>query len=58
MRFQTLYEGRWIFAVIFALGVAGWLLHWPWLAVLAGVFALVMVGLTGAASAVRGVGAP
>ena len=40
MRFQTLFEGRWIFAVIFALGVAGWLLHWPWLMILAGLLVL------------------
>lgn len=31
MRFQTLYEGRHIFAVILALGVVGALLHWMWL---------------------------
>ncbi len=35
MRFQTLYEGRWIFAVIFALGAVGLIFHWWWLAVLA-----------------------
>ena len=35
MRFQTFYEGRWIFAVIFALGVVGWLLHWPWMVAVA-----------------------
>lgn len=31
MRFQTLYEGRWIFAVIFSLGALGAFLGWPWL---------------------------
>ncbi len=31
MRFQTLYEGRHIFAVIAALGALGWLLGWMWL---------------------------
>jgi phosphatidylserine decarboxylase len=36
MRFQTLYEGRHIFAVVFALGLLGWLLGWAWLLVVAG----------------------
>jgi phosphatidylserine decarboxylase len=40
MRFQTFYEGRWIFAVVIALGIVGWLLHWPWLVVLAGLLAI------------------
>jgi phosphatidylserine decarboxylase len=31
MRFQTLFEGRHIFAVIAALGVVGWLAGWMWL---------------------------
>jgi len=31
MRFQTLFEGRYIFAVIAALGVVGWLAGWMWL---------------------------
>ncbi len=31
MRFQTLYEGRHIFAVIAALGALGWLAGWMWL---------------------------
>jgi phosphatidylserine decarboxylase len=35
MRFQTLFEGRWIFAVILALGVFGWMLGWMWLVALA-----------------------
>ena len=35
MRFQTLYEGRHIFAVVFALGALGWLLSWSWLMVIA-----------------------
>jgi len=34
MRFQTLYEGRWIFAVVIALGVIGGLLGWLWLEVI------------------------
>ena len=35
MRFQTLYEGRHIFAVVLALGALGWLLGWVWLMVIA-----------------------
>ena len=35
MRFQTLYEGRWIFAVIFALAVLGWWVSWIWLVAVA-----------------------
>ena len=35
MRFQTLYEGRWIFAVLIALAALGWWLAWPWLVVVA-----------------------
>ena len=35
MRFQTLFEGRWIFAVVLALGALGLALRWPWLVVLA-----------------------
>jgi phosphatidylserine decarboxylase len=31
MRFQTLWEGRHIFSLLFLLGGAGWGLHWPWL---------------------------
>lgn len=31
MRFQTLYEGRHIFAIIAALGALGWLVSWMWL---------------------------
>jgi phosphatidylserine decarboxylase len=34
MRFQTLYEGRWIFAVVIALGIIGGVLGWPWLVLL------------------------
>ena len=34
MRFQTLYEGRYIFAVVFALLAAGLVLQWLWLVVL------------------------
>lgn len=33
MRFQTLYEGRWIFAIFVLLMVAGWFLS-PWVALL------------------------
>jgi phosphatidylserine decarboxylase len=35
MRFQTLYEGRWIFAILFALAAFGVVLHWTWLLILA-----------------------
>ncbi len=35
MRFQTLFEGRWIFAVVFVLGFLGLALHWQWLVFLA-----------------------
>jgi phosphatidylserine decarboxylase len=35
MRFQTLLEGRWIFAVVLALGAAGLALAWAWLVVVA-----------------------
>ena len=31
MRFQTLFEGRWIFAVVIALGAVGGVLGWWWL---------------------------
>ena len=34
MRIQTLYEGRWIFAVLILLGVIGWSIGWAWLVVL------------------------
>ena len=43
MRFQTLYEGRHIFAVLFALLVAAVVVHWWWLAVLAGLLVLFCV---------------
>jgi phosphatidylserine decarboxylase len=33
MRFQTLYEGRWIFAVLLFLVIVSWFI-WPWLALL------------------------
>jgi phosphatidylserine decarboxylase len=36
MRFQTLYEGRWIFAVLFGLALVAAVLGWTWLLVLAG----------------------
>jgi phosphatidylserine decarboxylase len=36
MRFQTLFEGRWIFAILLALAAAGGALHWWWLALIAG----------------------
>ena len=35
MRFQTLFEGRYIFAVIFVLLAVGLYMHWRWLTVLA-----------------------
>lgn len=35
MRFQTLFEGRWIFAIVLAVGASGLALHWPWLWALA-----------------------
>src|SRR6185369_9579032 len=35
MRSQTLYEGRWIFAVVFLLGFIGVLLHWGLLVLIA-----------------------
>ncbi len=35
MRFQTLYEGRWIFFVVFLLGWAGLFFGWTWLAIIA-----------------------
>lgn len=31
MRFQTLFEGRWIFAAVIALGIIGGVLRWLWL---------------------------
>jgi phosphatidylserine decarboxylase len=34
MRFQTLHEGRWIFAVVIALGIIGGVLGWLWLMLL------------------------
>ena len=43
MRFQTLYEGRLIFAVLFALFVAATVLHWWWLMVLAALLILFCV---------------
>jgi phosphatidylserine decarboxylase len=35
MRFQTLYEGRWIFLAVAVLGWIGWGLGWHWLVILA-----------------------
>src|SRR6187402_2644211 len=35
MRFQTLFEGRWIFAVVLALGVIGGVRGWLWLDIIA-----------------------
>ena len=35
MRFQTLYEGRWVFAVLFAITALGWWLGSVWVTVLA-----------------------
>lgn len=40
MRFQTLYEGRWIFAVVIALGIIGGALGWLWLVVLSALLVL------------------
>ncbi len=40
MRFQTLFEGRWIFAVILAVLALALALHWTWLAVLASLLIL------------------
>ncbi|MES2572443.1 MAG: phosphatidylserine decarboxylase family protein [Verrucomicrobiota bacterium] len=40
MRFQTLYEGRAIFAAVLALAVVAALLHWTWLLILAGLLFL------------------
>jgi len=40
MRSQTLYEGRWIFAVVFLIGAVGLLLHWP---LLIGIAVLLLV---------------
>ena len=40
MRFQTLYEGRWIFAAVAALGWLGWGLGWHWLVIVAVLLAL------------------
>jgi phosphatidylserine decarboxylase len=35
MRFQTLYEGRWIFAILVAVLAVAAALHWAWLAIIA-----------------------
>ena len=35
MRFQTLYEGRWIFAAVAVLAVLGLVIHWDWLVFIA-----------------------
>lgn len=40
MRFQTLYEGRWIFAIVIALGVIGGVLGWLWLVILSALLVL------------------
>lgn len=40
MRFQTLYEGRWIFAIVIALGVIGGVLGWLWLVILSALLLL------------------
>lgn len=40
MRFQTLSEGRWIFAVVIALGALGSFLGWLWLMAVAGLLFL------------------
>ena len=43
MRFQTLYEGRHIFAVLFAILVAATVVHWWWLVILAALLVLFCV---------------
>ena len=40
MRFQTLYEGRWIFAAVAALGWLGWGFGWHWLVIVAALLVL------------------
>jgi phosphatidylserine decarboxylase len=43
MRFQTLFEGRWIFGALVVVGVAGWWFGWNWLwivALLLGLFCI------------------
>ncbi len=40
MRFQTLFEGRYIFTVIFVLLALGLFMHWRWLTVLASLLTL------------------
>ncbi len=40
MRFQTLYEGRWIFAIVIALGVIGGVLGWLPLVILSALLVL------------------
>ena len=43
MRFQTLYEGRYIFAVVFALLAVGLVLHWMWLVALSALLVIFCV---------------
>ena len=35
MRFQTLFEGRWIFAVLIVAGLAAWGIGWSWVWIIA-----------------------
>jgi phosphatidylserine decarboxylase len=35
MRFQTIYEGRWIFAAVAGLALLGLVLHWNWIVLIA-----------------------
>ena len=43
MRFQTLFEGRHIFAVLFALLIAATVVHWWWLVIVCALFVLFCV---------------
>lgn len=43
MRFQTLYEGRYVFAALFLLAIIGWGFGWPWLFLLAALLVLFCV---------------
>lgn len=43
MRFQTLYEGRWIFAALFILGAIGAMVNWLWVMWLATLLVLFCV---------------
>jgi phosphatidylserine decarboxylase len=43
MRFQTLYEGRWIFLAVAVLGWIGWALGWHWLVIVAALLTIFCV---------------